>query len=297
MKGSLLFAFLTLFIVTACSDLVGTQKPAPYEHYGVDGGANSAGVHTVNDGDTLWSISNRYKVTMQDVIRLNDLYAPYALNVNQRLTLPPPNTYRVRKGDTIFNIARTFNVSIAQIAHQNNIGQPYTIHEGDILHLPSPYGLREPQQIVRSAGRKPARKATQQTVYDVPKRSGSKFDWPVNGKIASSYGPKEGGLHNDGINILAKRGTPVKVAENGVVVYTGSELKGYGNLVLVKHEDRWMTAYAHLEDTLIKKGQTIKRGQTLGTVGSSGNVSTPQLHFEVRRGVNAVNPKAYLARL
>ena len=113
-------------------------------------------------------------------------------------------------------------------------------------------------------------------------------------KIVSGYGPKAGGFHNDGINIAAPRGTPVLAADNGVIVYVGNELKGSGNLILVRHADRWMSAYAHLDKTTVARGQVVKRGEKLGTVGSTGSVGSPQLHFEVRRGTQALNPAKYL---
>lgn len=127
-----------------------------------------------------------------------------------------------------------------------------------------------------------------------PPRSGRTFAWPVRGRILSTFGPKPDGLHNDGINIAARAGSPVIAAENGVVVYAGSELKGFGNLLLVRHADGWITAYAHLERALVKKGQSVKKGQAIGTVGSSGGVDQPQLHFEIRRGTQAVDPAKFL---
>ena len=131
-----------------------------------------------------------------------------------------------------------------------------------------------------------------------PRRASAdgKFAWPVDGPIVSSYGPKKDGRHNDGINIRARRGAPIRAAENGVVVYADNQLEGFGNLVLVRHSDRWMTAYAHIDKTLVKRGQEIRRGQTLGTVGSSGGVDSPQLHFEIRRGTEALNPALYMGR-
>jgi murein DD-endopeptidase MepM/ murein hydrolase activator NlpD len=131
---------------------------------------------------------------------------------------------------------------------------------------------------------------------DTPARAGDRFGWPVGGRIISSYGDKPGGLHNDGINISAARGTPVRAAENGVVVYADDQLKGYGNLVLVRHADRWMTAYAHMDTITVKRGQVVKKGQKIGSVGTTGGVSVPQLHFEVRHGTEALNPVAFLAK-
>jgi murein DD-endopeptidase MepM/ murein hydrolase activator NlpD len=121
-----------------------------------------------------------------------------------------------------------------------------------------------------------------------------KFLWPVNGKIVSPFGPKDGGLHNDGINIAAPLGTPIHAADNGVVVYAGNELRGFGNLLLVRHADGWVSAYAHCDALLVKRGDNVKRGQVIARVGQSGNVTAPQLHFELRKGAEAVDPLAQL---
>lgn len=117
---------------------------------------------------------------------------------------------------------------------------------------------------------------------------------PVRGRVISGYGPKPGGLHNDGINIAAARGSAVRAAENGVVVYAGNELRGYGNLLLVRHADGWMTAYAHNDTLRVGRGDKVAKGQVIATVGSSGNVAEPQLHFEIRRGSQAVDPMPLL---
>ncbi len=113
------------------------------------------------------------------------------------------------------------------------------------------------------------------------------------GPVLSAYGPKPGGLHNDGVNIKAPKGAPVRAAENGVIVYVGSDLKGYGAMVLIRHADKWMTAYAHLGSVMVKKGAVVKLGETIGTVGSTGNVDQPQLHFEIRHGTDALNPAKF----
>ncbi|WP_246148215.1 peptidoglycan DD-metalloendopeptidase family protein [Skermanella pratensis] len=126
-------------------------------------------------------------------------------------------------------------------------------------------------------------------------RSSGRFQWPVRGTILSEFGPKPGGLHNDGLNISAPKGTTVVAAENGVVAYAGNELRGFGNLLLIRHADGWMSAYAHLDEMLVDRGATVKRGQKIGTVGSTGNVSSPQLHFELRKSNRAMDPRDHLA--
>jgi murein DD-endopeptidase MepM/ murein hydrolase activator NlpD len=119
------------------------------------------------------------------------------------------------------------------------------------------------------------------------------FRWPARGRIIQGF--KAGG--NDGINIAVPEGTSVKAAESGVVAYAGSELKGYGNLVLIRHPNGYVSAYANNGALNVKRGETVKRGQTIATSGQSGNVATPQLHFELRKGSTPVDPSNYLAGL
>ena len=120
------------------------------------------------------------------------------------------------------------------------------------------------------------------------------FRWPVRGKVITAYGAKANGKANDGINLAVPEGTPVKAAEDGVVAYSGNELKGYGNLVLVRHSNGYVTAYAHASELLVKRGDTIKRGQIIAKSGQSGEVGSPQLHFEIRKGSSPVDPLQFL---
>lgn len=124
----------------------------------------------------------------------------------------------------------------------------------------------------------------------------ARFDWPVRGKVKSGYGQMPGGRRNDGIDIAAPTGAPIKAAEGGTVVYAGSEVKGLGNLVLISHPGGYVTAYAHTEQMLVKKGDSVKRGQTIATVGQSGDATEPQLHFEVRQANKPVDPMGYLSK-
>ena len=122
-----------------------------------------------------------------------------------------------------------------------------------------------------------------------------KFRWPANGRVISPYGPAVNGQQNDGINIALPENTPVKAAEDGVVAYAGNELKGYGNLILVRHDDNWVSAYAHNEAMLVKRGDKVKRGQVIAKAGKSGNIEQPVVHFELRQGSKPVDPMKHLA--
>jgi murein DD-endopeptidase MepM/ murein hydrolase activator NlpD len=123
----------------------------------------------------------------------------------------------------------------------------------------------------------------------------TEFRWPAKGRVIAGFGGKAGG--NDGINIALPEGTPVKAAEGGTVAYAGNELKGYGNLVLIRHPDGWVSAYAHNGDLKVKRGEQVARGQTIATSGQTGNVSSPQLHFELRKGSTPVDPMPHLSGL
>jgi len=127
-----------------------------------------------------------------------------------------------------------------------------------------------------------------------PPRAARTFLWPVRGRVLATYGERGGGLHNDGINIAASKGTPVHAAENGVVAYAGNEIRGFGNLLLIKHADGFMTAYAHNDALLVQRGDVVRRGQVVARVGQTGNVAQPQLHFEVRKGTQAIDPESVL---
>jgi murein DD-endopeptidase MepM/ murein hydrolase activator NlpD len=120
------------------------------------------------------------------------------------------------------------------------------------------------------------------------------FRWPVRGRVIASFGPSPNGLQNDGINLAVPEGTPIKAADDGVVAYAGNELKGYGNLVLVRHSNGFVTAYAHASEILVKRGDQVKRGEVIAKSGQTGNVTSPQLHFEIRKGATPVDPAQYL---
>ena len=128
-----------------------------------------------------------------------------------------------------------------------------------------------------------------------PKSTGiSKYRWPVRGAVIAGYGANVEGNRNDGINISVPEGTPIKAAENGVVIYSGSSLKELGNAVLVRHDDGTVTVYGNASELKVQRGQKIQRGQTLAASGMSGTASQPQVHFEVRKNASAVNPVTYL---
>ncbi|MDX1710858.1 MAG: M23 family metallopeptidase [Rhodovibrionaceae bacterium] len=305
------FALIAVAL-TACGR---SSDPAPVSYGQTRASAvDRPALYTVRKGDTAYGISRRFNVDLRALIDANNLRPPYTLSVGQRLRLPAPPVHVVSRGDTVYGISRRYGVDMRELVRLNNLRRPYTIVVGQRILLPGRGAATEgtrvatassgsgrspttagpptpPRKPAQTAAAKPARPAA---IPNPQPRSSGRFLWPVKGRVVSRFGPKAGGLHNDGINIAAPRGTPILAAENGVVAYVGNELRGFGNLVLIKHSDNYVTAYAHADEILVSRGQQIKRGQTIARVGTSGSVSEPQLHFEVRRGTRAVNPAGVL---
>ena len=254
----------------------------------------------VRKGDTLYALSRRHKVPVRSLISANRLRAPYSLAVGQKLRIPTAQMHTVRKGDTGYSISRQYSVTVSSLMRVNNIGKPFRLSIGQRLQLPGGAKAAPTYAANSNVKGKPVTKkpSVGRTVAmpTPPPRSRSGFIWPVQGKLASRFGPREGGLHNDGINILAKTGSPVKAADAGVVVYASNALEGYGNLLLLKHSGGWVTAYAHNERLLVRPGQKIQRGQVVARVGSTGGVKAAQLHFEIRKGRRALDPLRHLSR-
>jgi len=134
-------------------------------------------------------------------------------------------------------------------------------------------------------------------VVNTPVVTDTHFAWPMSGRVISDFGSTIGGERNDGINIAAVNGEPIHAAADGVVTYTGNDLKSYGNLVLIRHGDNYVTAYAHADRIVIGRGDHVVKGQVIGYAGNTGDVSSPQLHFEIRRGVTPINPRPLLGPL
>jgi len=268
-------------------------------------GYNESRRISVSQGDSVYSISRKYGVPMRSIIETNNLAPPYILVPNQVLILQAPNSYSVKKGDSLYSISKQFGSNLFTIARLNSISPPYTIFPGQILRIPNIFTVSNntPEtnklNLKKRLEKKPIETKKNKNSLEPKQRDitlGAKenFLWPVKGEVMSKFGPAGKGLHNDGINISVPEGTEVLAAQSGTVAYSGNELQGFGNLLLIKHSDGWMTAYAHNSLLMVSRGDEVRRGQIISRAGSSGNVSTPQLHFEIRRGTKAVDPLKYL---
>jgi murein DD-endopeptidase MepM/ murein hydrolase activator NlpD len=238
--------------------------------------------------------------------------------------------YTIKPGDSIYAIAKRANVSSEEIAQLNGIADVKRIRPGQVIKIPAassaavksekptrvasaapmassaanPAADAQPAPAVedkaepaRPAAEVASAKPNEPTAPAAAAGKDTMFRWPAKGRVIAKFGPRpNGGAPNDGINIAVPAGTDVQAAEEGTVVYSGSELKGYGNLVLIRHDEIWVSAYAHNEKLLVKRGDKIKRGQVIAKAGKSGEVDSPQIHFELRRESKPVDPLKHLTQ-
>ncbi|MBN9064532.1 MAG: hypothetical protein BGP06_01585 [Rhizobiales bacterium 65-9] len=307
----------------------GAGVNAPVTGYKVDGWTAAGGSPVVlAQGESVNALANRYGVPAEAIYKTNGLSAGSAVAPGTRLTIPvyrpgataevarpvatpkltPPPKPEVKhaaakpaaplappkaaeKHAPAKPAAEKPNVVAAKPEPAKPAKAKPATAKDDAPAKPAPKAVEAKQPTAAPANEtKIARteKAEPETTGSLP--SGGSFRWPARGRIISGF--KNNG--NEGINIAVPEGTPVKAAEEGTVAYAGSELKGYGNLVLVRHPNGYVSAYAHNGDLKVKKGDTVKRGQTIATAGQTGNVSSPQLHFEIRKGSTPVDPSTYL---
>lgn len=234
-----------------------------------------SGTHTVAPGETLYSIARRYNMRPQDLIAANAIADPNTIRIGQRLV-----------------VSSSGQQPVAQLPVATQTSAP----------------RQTPAQVVASRSYTPPRPAetpavVQQTaaIQQVAARSDEiaeqtplQFRWPIRGRVLSSFGDQPNGVRNDGVNIAVPEGASIRAAEEGEVVYAGNELRGFGNLVLVQHRGGYVTAYAHNSRLEVQRGDRVNRGDVIARAGSTGDVDTPQLHFEIRRGTTPVDPGPYL---
>jgi murein DD-endopeptidase MepM/ murein hydrolase activator NlpD len=238
-------------------------------------------IHVVNRGDTLISIAHRNHVPVAELARANNLDTSAKLSLGMKLTVPGAKSAAAAPAMQSVAAAPVQPVAAAPATRMAAAAVP-------------PQSARLAQATTNVTEEKPV--AAEAPAVKPGEATGAlpTFRWPVRGKVITSYGAKTNGKANDGINLAVPEGTPVKAAEDGVVAYSGNELKGYGNLVLVRHSNGYVTAYAHASELLVKRGDTIKRGQVIAKSGQSGEVGSPQLHFEIRKGSSPVDPLQFL---
>jgi murein DD-endopeptidase MepM/ murein hydrolase activator NlpD len=247
-------------------------------------------VHVVQPGETLYSLARRYHKQPMLIAQANNFGLDHKVRLGERVVIPGAR------------VAAPAAPPVAPVAARPAAPQQRV---AEVKEKPAPAVVRPqgspgntapaPTAHVITPAADPAPEPPAATPHNEVTSSAPSFRWPARGRVILGFGPKTNGGQNDGINVAVPEGTPIKAAEDGTVAYAGNELKGFGNLVLIRHANGFVTAYAHASELTVKKGETVKRGQTIGKSGATGNVTAPQLHFEVRKGATPVDPMQYLA--
>ena len=272
------------------------RAPAPITRgAGADGACGD--YVTVDRGDTLYAIASRCGTSVAELARQNGISPSSAITPGQRLTLPGPATYTVRKGDNLYRIALAHRMSVDELARLNDLRRPYIIYPGDELRVRGrPVITAERDASPSPSPRPPSDRPAPPPPPPPPVHEAASvaFAWPLDGDVIARFGEGDGRM--DGIRIRARTGQPVRAAAAGQVVYAGNELQGYGELVLIRHEDRWVTAYGLNSRIRVAEGDRIEAGHHIADAGASGAVEEPALHFEIRRGVEPIDPLQRLPR-
>lgn len=283
----------------------------------------------VESGETLYSVAKKHSVVLRDLIEANKLTPPFVLKAGSTLIIPKPIYHEVKNSDTLYSISREHQINIDQLYQLNNLNRDSNIKVGQKIRLAKfientinqsnndnliennnkntqvnnlknrNYPANNAVELANKTSAKPNPKINESNedgnrIIENSLDKVNHFIWPLKGEVVSQFGPKQGGLYNDGINIKANQGSIIKTSDAGIVAYVGNELKSYGNLIIIKHKNGWISAYAHLSKISVQNGQKIQPETAIGEVGKSGNVKFPQLYFSLRKGRDAVNPENYL---
>ncbi len=266
----------------------------------------AAGTANAAPGETLAQVALRTNVPAGAIAAANGIAPTSVLRPGQLLKLPAGRLHTVRPGETGIAIARAYGADWTRVVAANRLAPPFTLEVGDRLLLPSKVQVAAMSIEERAAafkiniddlitGAEPAARAPHAKVAvarplpALPTAS-PKFDWPIEGRILSAFGAKPGGRFNDGVNLKTSAGSAVHATADGVVAYAGDAVAGFGNLVLIKHADGWVSAYGHNQAVLVARGDRVHQGDVIARAGATGAVDEPQLHFELRRGRAAVDP-------
>ena len=244
----------------------------------------AGGVHVVAPGETLSSIARLYGKSRHEIAKANKIDVNIAVRIGQRLTVPGVSQAKIKQ------LGAPPSTLAAQATKPATAKPEATPAPVKMAAAPATATARLASPATETPA-EAAPAAVAETTGAVPS-----FRWPVRGRVITEFGAKTPSGKNDGINVSVPEGTSVKAAEDGVVAYAGNELKGYGNLVLVRHSNGFVTAYAHASDINVKRGDQVKRGQIIARAGQTGSVSSPQLHFEIRKGSTPVDPAQYLTQ-
>ena len=274
----------------ACSSVENVMygaREGTIEYPGSAAGANAVPSYVVKNKDTVDGVAQRFGVSSQTIIDRNNLKPPYALKAGQTIAIPGARVIEPSSGASSSTATAAAAPNPPAAVKRETLAPP---GQGEAPHSASPAAATPAPATPPPGPPTPLSPAASHAAAAGP---APRFEWPVRGKVVSSYGSHDG-QRNDGIDIEAPKDTVVHAADSGTVVYAGNEVRGMGNLLLVSHSGGYITAYGYNDSLLVKKGDTIKKGQAIAKVGTTGSASDPRLHFEVRRGNKTLDPATVL---
>jgi len=311
-------AILALGILSGCTSRTGAPASVHYDKA-------ASPYHVVKKGDSIASIARKYRMDKRELIRVNGLESPYRIVKGQRLIVRPHKSKRSTRDEMddieapateeVGTVPEEDDVNVRPLAPATGIDgesprkggvisqgrmNPEVDDEAESIQGEESQDSRgrqkyDEESIDEAEGSK-RRRIDQPSSLPTTPAASANYTWPVQGTVTRGFNPKgPKGTQNDGINISAAKGSPVVAANNGVVAHVGNQLRGFGNVILVKHDNGTMTVYAHLDKATVKKGAVVNAGDQIGTVGQTGTVNKPQLHFEIRKGRKPIDPDKYLS--
>ena len=249
------------------------------------------GMILVNKDDTIYGIANKYKVVPKDIIDDNNLVKPYNLKENQILFLRNKNLYVIRFGDNLEKISLKFAVNKSDIIRINKLSKPYQLKVGNKILIPQTKDFSVVDLIIDQKIYKSEPKISNKNrIINAKSLNSPNFIWPSKGQIIKNFGVFGKGQHYDGVDIKASNNSPIYSIYEGTVAFTGSEIKKFGNLILIKHKNGWLSAYSNVGKFNVKQGSSIKKGELIAY--SSNDLD--YYHFQLRHNRNPVNPIEFL---
>ncbi len=249
------------------------------------------GMIIVKENDTIFSVANKYKVIPKDIILDNNLSKPYKLKKNQILFLRHENIYIVKENDTVDKISKRFAVKKSEIIRLNKLKTPFKLIIGNKILIPLLKDFSVVDLIINEKVYDKKQITKNEYISDNQKlKNAPVFLWPAKGKVIKSFGKYGKGQHYDGIDIMFGKNKPIYSAYDGEVAFVGSQIKKFGNLIILKHNKSWVTAYSNLGIYNVKVGDKIKKQQIIAYTSLDKNY----FHFQLRHNRNPVNPLIYL---
>ena len=275
---------LILFLLNSCA--VDSANMQANQSISSDSNWEHAADKIIVKDEEDWQIlAKRYQIPVSLLQRFNHKKDNYKIRSGDELAIPAKSFHQVKSGETSLGLALKYGLTFSEFVSINELTEPYDLKIGKKIKIIEVNLLKEIQKINKIA-----------RINNEPKSNDLSFAWPVAGNLIAKFGLQANGVMNDGILLSTAPHAAIRAVNIGEVAYIGNEVGNYGNLVIIQHNDNWFSSYAHLEKIIVKKGDSIKRGQVIGYMGEIGEHNMHDLYFSLRKSANPVDPLKYLPK-